>query len=72
MTRVFAILLVLLALSACGVTPGCRAVSTGLLGAGIGGIFGGWTGAAIGGASGAVLGGATSPSAVRGPSPLCY
>ncbi len=67
-----------LALAGCGVTPGCRAVSTGLLGAGtgaaVGAIAGGPAlGAAIGGATG-VLGGALTPpyAASLGPSPLCY
>jgi hypothetical protein len=66
------------ALSGCGTTPGCRAVSTGLLGAGtgaaIGAIAGGPAlGAAIGGATGAVAGAATAPQqASLGPSPLCY
>jgi hypothetical protein len=69
--RITVLLLVAL-LSGCGVTPGCRAASTGLLGAGIGGIFGGWQGAAIGAASGAVLGGVTSPHAAYAPSPLCF
>ncbi len=68
-----------LALAGCGVTPGCRAVSTGLLGAGtgaaIGAIVGGPVGmaAAIGGAPGVVAGAATPPQvASLGPSPLCY
>jgi osmotically inducible lipoprotein OsmB len=67
-----------LSLAACGVTPGCRAVSTGALGAAtgaaIGAIAGGPAlGAAIGGATGAIGGAATSPrSAYLGPSPICY
>jgi osmotically inducible lipoprotein OsmB len=68
-----------LALSACGVTPGCRAVSTGALGAGTGAaisaIAGGpvGLGAAIGGATGAIAGAATPPRAASlGPSPFCY
>ena len=68
-----------LALAGCGVTPGCRAVSTGALGAGTGAaiaaIAGGpvGLGAAIGGATG-VLGGALTPpqGAYLGPSPICY
>ena len=72
------LLLAGLALSGCGTTPGCRAASTGLLGAGagaaIGAIAGGPAlGALIGGATGAIAGGATSPrQASLGPSPLCY
>jgi len=68
-----------LALAGCGVTPGCRAVSTGMLGAGTGAaiaaIAGGPIGlaAAIGGATGAIGGAATSPQiASLGPSPFCY
>jgi hypothetical protein len=68
-----------LALAGCGVTPGCRAVSTGALGAGTGAaiaaIAGGpvGLGAAIGGATG-VFGGALTPpqAAYLGPSPVCY
>jgi osmotically inducible lipoprotein OsmB len=67
------------ALAGCGVSPGCRAVSTGLLGAGtgaaIGAIVGGPVGlaAAAGGAAGAIAGAATPPGgAFLGPSPLCY
>lgn len=71
--KLAAIFLVLPILAGCGVTPGCRAVSTGALDAGIGGIFGGWRGAGIGALSGATLGTVTSPSAVySGPSPVCY
>jgi osmotically inducible lipoprotein OsmB len=68
-----------LSLAGCGVTPGCRAVSTGALGAGAGAaiaaIAGGpiGLGAAIGGATGLFSGAATSPrSAYLGPSPICY
>lgn len=58
-----------MALSACGVTPGERAVSGGLLGAGAGAAVGSLsgnagTGALIGGGVGALGGAATSPSAV--------
>ena len=68
-----------LALAGCGMTPGCRAVSTGALGAGTGAaiaaIAGGpiGLGAAIGGATG-VFGGAVTPpqAAYFGPSPFCY
>jgi hypothetical protein len=68
-----------LALCGCGASPGCRAVSTGALGAGTGAaiaaIAGGPVGlaAAIGGASGAVASAATPPGAAYlGPSPFCY
>jgi osmotically inducible lipoprotein OsmB len=71
--------LVSLALAGCGMTPGCRAVSTGALGAGTGAaiaaIAGGpiGLGAAIGGATGAFGGAATPPGAAYfGPSPFCY
>jgi len=68
-----------LTLAGCGVTPGCRAVSTGALGAGTGAaiaaIAGGpvGLGAAIGGATG-MFGGAVTPpqAAYFGPSPFCY
>jgi osmotically inducible lipoprotein OsmB len=68
-----------LTLAGCGVTPGCRAVSTGALGAGTGAaiaaIAGGpiGLGAAIGGATGLFAGAATPPGAAYlGPSPVCY
>ena len=68
-----------LTLAGCGVTPGCRAVSTGMLGAGTGAaiaaIAGGpiGLGAAIGGATGAIGGAATPPhAAYLGPSAFCY
>jgi hypothetical protein len=67
------------ALAGCGITPGCRAVSTGALGAGTGAaiaaIAGGpiGLGAAIGGATGAFTGAVTPPrGAYLGPSPFCY
>jgi osmotically inducible lipoprotein OsmB len=55
-----------LALSACGTTPGDRAVSGGLLGAGAGAAVGALTGnagagAVIGGLGGAAVGAATDP-----------
>lgn len=55
-----------LAVAACGETPGQRAVSGGLLGAGTGAAIGSFsgnagTGALIGGAVGAVGGAATAP-----------
>ncbi len=68
-----------LLLGGCGVTPGCRAVSTGALGAGTGAaiaaVAGGpvLLGAAAGAAAGAITGAATSPSQAHlGPSPFCY
>lgn len=53
-------------LAACGTSPGDRAVSGGLLGAGAGAAIGAVTGnpaagAAIGGVAGAVVGAATDP-----------
>lgn len=68
-----------LTLAGCGVTPGCRAISTGALGAGTGAaiaaLAGGpvGLGAAIGGATG-VFGGALTPprAAYLGPWPFCY
>jgi osmotically inducible lipoprotein OsmB len=60
-----------LAVAACGYSPGDRAASGGLLGAGggaaIGAITGGspLTGALIGGAAGAVAGGVSSPNTVN-------
>jgi len=73
------LLLAPVALGGCGVSPGCRAVSTGALGAGTGAaiaaIAGGpvGLGAAIGGATGAFAGAATPPQAAYvGPSPVCY
>lgn len=55
-----------LALAGCGTTPGDRAVSGGLLGAGAGAAIGAATGsaatgAAIGALSGAAIGAATDP-----------
>jgi len=70
-----AILLAGLALSACGTTPGDRAVSGGLLGAGTGAAIGAATGnpaagALIGGLGGATIGAVTSPDDVYlGPPP---
>jgi osmotically inducible lipoprotein OsmB len=69
---------VLLSLTSCGVTPGCRAVSTGALGAAGGaalGAIGGnaGLGALVGGLTGVVAGAATPPQvAYAGPSPVCY
>lgn len=67
-----------LSLSACGVTPGCRALTGGALGAAGGaalGAIGGnpALGALAGGAAGAATGALTSPDVVSaGPSPVCY
>jgi osmotically inducible lipoprotein OsmB len=60
-----------LSLAACGYSPGDRAVSGGMIGAGggaaLGAVTGGsaLTGALLGGAVGAVAGGVTSPNAVN-------
>ena len=64
-----AIALTALCLSACGTTPGDRAVSGGLLGAGTGAVVGAaagnaGAGALIGGLGGAAIGGLTSPDQV--------
>ena len=61
-----AILLTGLALSGCGTTPGDRAVSGGLLGAGAGAAIGSVSGSAgkgaiIGGLGGAAIGALTAP-----------
>ena len=73
------LLIMALALGGCGMTPGCRAVSTGALGAGTGAVIaaaaGGpvGLGALVGGATGAVGGAVTPPGAAYfGPSPFCY
>ena len=57
-------------LAGCGYSPGDRAVSGGLIGAGAGAAIGAaagnpLAGAAIGGAAGAIGGAATSPGAVN-------
>ena len=63
--------LLVLPLAGCGYTPGDRALSGGLLGAGGGAAIAGLTGgaplvgAAIGGAAGALGGALTSPHAVQ-------
>ena len=59
-----------MALSACGTTPGDRALSGGLLGAGTGAAIGSLTGSAgtgaiIGGVGGAAIGALTSPDAIN-------
>lgn len=51
----------LLALAACGSTPGERALSGGALGAGTGALIDGGTGAVIGGGAGAAAGALTAP-----------
>ena len=71
-----ALMLASLTLSACGETPGCRAVTGAGVGAAGGAVIGALTGSVVTGAAiGAVAGGATgaltSPRAVNGPSP-CY
>jgi hypothetical protein len=73
----FAMLTVgLLTLSACGQTPGCRAVTGAGVGAAGGAVIGALTGAPltgalIGGVAGGATGALTSPNVVNGPSP-CY
>ena len=76
--RFFLLALGVFVLAACGQSPGCRAVTGGLIGAGggaaLGEILGGnpALGAAAGGLAGAAVGGLSSPGAVNaGPSPLC-
>jgi osmotically inducible lipoprotein OsmB len=65
----------LLALSACGVTPGCRALTGAGIGAAGGAVLGAiggnpLLGAAAGGMAGAAVGGFTSPNQVyAGPGP---
>ena len=71
-----ALMLASLTLSACGETPGCRALTGAGVGAAGGAVIGALTGSVVTGAAiGAVAGGATgaltSPRAVNGPSP-CY
>ena len=77
--RAMAFTVMSLVLAGCGVTPGCRAVSTGAFGAGTGAaltaIAGGpiGLGATIGGATGAINGAATSSRlAYLGGSPICF
>jgi hypothetical protein len=69
-TALGAVFAAALALSACGTTPGDRAVSGGLLGAGAGAAIGSLsgdagTGAVIGGLGGAAIGAATDPCALN-------
>jgi osmotically inducible lipoprotein OsmB len=67
----------LLALSACGTSPGCRAATgagIGAAGGAVAGALGGapLTGALVGGGVGAAAGGLTSPNQVYvGRSPVC-
>ena len=67
----------MLALAACGQSPGCRAGTGAALGAAGGaalGAIGGnpIAGAVAGGVAGAAVGGLTSPNQVSaGPSPVC-
>ena len=68
------LILASLTLSACGETPGCRALTGAGVGAAGGAVIGALTGSALTGAAiGAVAGGATgaltSPGVVNGPSP---
>ena len=70
MKTISSALLLALALAACGYSPGDRAVSGGLLGAGAGAAVGSLSGnmgagALIGGAAGAVGGAVTSPNTVN-------
>ncbi len=65
-----AVVVAALALAGCGTTPGERALSGGLIGAGAGAAVGAVTGnpaagAAIGGAAGAIGGAATDPCDVN-------
>ena len=67
MVRIFGLLAICVMLSACGHTPGTRAITGGLIGAGGGAAVGGatgigaGTGALIGGAAGAGTGALTAP-----------
>ena len=69
MTRFIAVFAIMLGLSACGSSPGERAVTGGAIGAGAGALVGGTTGvgwlpgAVVGGVGGAVIGAATTPLA---------
>ncbi len=70
------LLLTSLALSACGQTPGCRALTGAGVGAAGGAVIGALTGgpltgALIGGVAGGATGALTSPNVINGPSP-CY
>ena len=66
-----------LALSACGVTPGCRAVTGAGIGAAGGAVLGALggnplLGAAAGGIAGAAVGGLTPPEQLYGGPGPCY
>jgi hypothetical protein len=65
-----------LVLTACGETPGCRALTGAGVGAAGGAVIGALTGgpltgALIGGLAGGATGALTSPRMINGPSP-CY
>ena len=66
-----------LALSACGVTPGCRAVTGAGIGAAGGAVLGALggnplLGAVAGGLAGAAVGGLTPPEQIYGGPGPCY
>jgi osmotically inducible lipoprotein OsmB len=66
-----------LALSACGVSPGCRAVTGAGIGAAGGAVIGALggnplAGAVVGGVAGATVGGLTSPNQLYGGPGPCY
>jgi hypothetical protein len=70
MTRITLLIAVSLLAAACGTTPGDRAASGGLLGAGAGAAIGSFsgnagTGALIGGVAGAAAGALTDPCTVN-------
>ena len=71
-----AVVAISLAVSACGQTPGCRALTGAGVGAAGGAVLGAIggnpaLGAVAGGVAGAGVGAMTSPGAVNGPPP-CY
>ncbi len=74
----FAVLIIgSLSLSACGVTPGCRAVTGAGIGAAGGAVIGALAGnplagAAAGGVAGAAVGALTPPEQVYGGPGPCY
>ncbi len=69
MQKLIAVLAIALGLSACGTSPGERAVTGGAIGAGAGAVVGATTGVGIvpgvivGGVGGAAIGAVTSPLA---------
>ena len=72
-----ALIIGLFALSACGVTPGCRAVTGAGIGAAGGAVLGALggnplLGAAAGGLAGAAVGGLTPPEQIYGGPGPCY